>query len=207
MITVVVKNVQKVVNEVNHYHDASRKALNSATKGEGFRMMRLFQKEIREAAPGGRRFKAPTLLNQARKNQSASKSVLNVLAYGVKYLIKSNALDPIDFRFGWVGPQSSKSYKRLAQEHQEGFTKDITDKQRRYFRYLGFQRLWGRSKRMGATHDERKRAVRVFFLRDETREFNTPARPMRDPFWQAHQKEVMPNIKRNFKIKMEGGRF
>ena len=188
----------KSLNIISSVHE-------TAVKIEAFRLMKLFKKEIRQGTPGGRKFTAASLISQTRKH---SKKILNKLALGVRYQVIKN---PFGIKFGWVGPRVSASWKRLAAMHQEGFTREITEEQRRYFRIVGGQRSRGKwvkgAGRSGAAHFEVDKRFRVFFLRSSTMFFKTPARPMRDPFYRAYKHEAVRNIRRNFRAKMIGKRI
>jgi hypothetical protein len=192
MITTTLTGIEKVLGYIERNHAAEKKALNTAIRGEGFRLMRKLQAEIREGAPGNRRFTASSIISQTRKK---SKKVLNRLAISVRYFVMP---EPLQFHFGWTGPKVSKSWKRLAAIHQEGFDHDVTETQRKYFAKLG-----GRIKGKARSQERAK----YFFIKKETTRFKTLARPMIAPFWQAHNREVIPNIRRNFRLKLAGKRF
>lgn len=96
---------------------------------------------------------------------------------------------------GWVGPKVSKSWKRIAEAQQKGFTSEITEGRRRYFRNLGL------------LIDKRSKFRKYFFLRKETSKFVTPARPIMDPFWDAHKRKAWHNIRENYRRKMRGERI
>ncbi len=189
MLSATVKGANKLRRELQKGEKRVNKAFTASVKVEGFRLMRQFQKEIRAGNPGGRRFTAISIVGRKVKR---SRKVLNKMALGIRYQVTDR---PFSFRFGWVGPRVSKSWKRLAEIHQEGFEREVTEKQRRWFR------------RWGSSLSERSRMRRAFFLRQTTTKIKTPARPMRGPFWKAHQDEVFPNVRRNFRRKMAGERI
>jgi hypothetical protein len=48
--------------------------------------------------------------------------------------------------------------------------------------------------------------AKYFALRKSTQRFHTPARPIIEPFWGAHQAEALGNIRSNFRRKLAGER-
>lgn len=195
MIDIAVKGLKKLSAGLKQYERDASKALDTATKVEGYRLTTLLKSDIRSGSPGGVVMKPLSVIAARRKR---SKKVLNRLALGVRYDVKR---DPdLQFKFGWTGPKVSKSWKRLAEMHQEGFTRHITQKQRRYFRIVGGQIKGKRGRKA-------RLASQVFFLRPETTQFKTPARPILDPFWKAHKAQAMRNIERNWRLKMAGKRI
>lgn len=169
------------------------KALNTAIKVEGFRLMRKLKEEIKAGAPGGQKFHPLTFLARkwgSKGNRLRPNKPLRRLALMVRYHEKDKS--PFDMRIGWVGPKTSKSWKRIAALHQEGFTRSVTESRRAFFR------------RMGATMSRRSVARKYMFLLKSTTQFKTPARPIMDPFWRANKDQAWRNIQRNYRQKMKG---
>ena len=222
-----VKGADKVIKGLKKADFQTEKALNTAVRIEGFRLKKLLQKEIRSGAPGGRRF-APLSFIARRLNthimvsggrtarQNVNRTPLRRLALGIRYHIMSHK--PFTMAIGWVGPQSasdarmgivrdpfgrgimegdhvSKSWRRIAYFQLEGFTRPISDDLRRYI------------VRRGAILGTVEGGNTPFFLKKSTRQFRTPARPIIDPFWKAHQNKAKHNISRNFKRKLKGQRI
>jgi hypothetical protein len=166
------------------------KALQTAVKVEGFRLKNKLQSEIRSGAPGGEQFEPLSFIARRRGKGFRPNKPLQRLAVAVRYFVKS--VKPFDFRIGWVGPKVSKSWKRIAKQQQEGFTRTPTDKQRRYFA------------RKGGSLGKRSANRKYLFLRKSTTQLKTPDRPIIEPFWEAEQFAAWKNIRSNFKRKMRG---
>jgi hypothetical protein len=169
------------------------KALNTAIKVEGFRLMRLLKEQIKAGAPGGRKFDPLTYLSRAwsgRGKRLGSNKALRRLAIAVRYLVKDQR--PFDMRIGWVGLKTSKSWKRIAQKQQEGFEHGMSDVRRAFFASKG------------AGMSKRSVARKYMFLRKSTTQFKTPARPILDPFWRAEKDRAWHNIRRNYLQKLAG---
>ncbi len=195
MINVTIKGAESLVRELKTEEEREKKALATAIRVEGFRLMKTLKREIRQGAPGGSRFKPLAKIASSRRRGRSRRSskALQKAAMAVRYFVPSR--EPFEMRIGWVGPQVSKSWKRLMAIQQEGFTREITGKQRRFFRHRG------------AELRERDPSRKYFFLRKRTRTFKTPARPVMDPFWAAYHDEAWRNIRRNFRRKLRGERI
>lgn len=194
MISITVKGIKTFSADLEKFRKNAEKSLETAVKVEGFRLTKLLKKEIRAGAPGGSALKPLSAIASKRKR---SKKILNKLALGVRYDVTKKP--DLAFKFGWVGPKVSKSWKRISQKQQDGFKQQISNKQRRYFRFVGGSQK-GRGKKTA-------NVARVFFLRPETTMFKTPARPIMDPFWRANESAAVRNIKRNWARKMAGKRI
>ena len=172
------------------------KALKTSVKVEGFRLMRLLKKQIREGAPGGRKFHPLTFLSRSWGGTSKRlrpNKPLRRLAIAVRYWVKD--FKPFDMRIGWTGPKTSKSWKRIAAKQQQGFSHTMPEIRREGFRLKG------------ARMSRRSVARKYMFIRKSTKRFKTPARPILDPFWQAEEHRAWRNIQRNFRLKMKGQRI
>jgi len=167
------------------------KALNTAVKVEGFRLMRLLKQQIKAGAPGGKRFESLSYLSRLWVGTRLQPNKpLRRLAIAIRYHVKDKS--PFDMRIGWVGPKTSKSWKRIAKLQQEGFTRPITPFMRR------------RIIEGGASLSKRRVARKYFFLRKSTTRFKTRPRPIMDPFWRAEKDRAWRNIQRNYRQKMKG---
>ena len=167
------------------------KAMNTAVKVEGFRLMRLLKKQIQAGAPGGQKFHPLTFLSRAwGSKRLRPNKPLRRLAIAVRYHVREKS--PLEMHIGWVGPRTSKSWKRIAKLHQEGFESSVSDRRRAFFASRGY----GMSKR--------GMARRYMFLRKSTTRFKTPARPILDPFWRAEKDRTWRNIQKNYRQKMKG---
>ena len=171
-----------------------------ATRVEGYRLSTLLKKEIRQGAPGGRKMAPLTYIGRRWTHAKGviSKSMrpdkpLARLAIAVRYYVKSRF--PFLMEIGFVGPKVSKSWKRLAQKHQEGFTGTMKPERRAEFI------------RAGALMSKRVKTRKYMFLRKTTTSFRTPARPIIEPFWDSQEARAMQNIKANFARKWRGERI
>lgn len=169
-----------------------QKALNTAIKVEGYRLRKVLQQEIRQGAPGGKKF-APLSIIAKKRFGNRRTGPLSKLAVAVRYWVPER--NPIEMHVGWTGPKISKSWKRIARWHQKGFAFPVTEELRRALR------------RRGARLPKRSKFRRYFFLRKTTMEFHVPPRPIIDPFWRTHEDEAWCNIRHNWKRKMRGERI
>lgn len=199
-----IAGAKKLAEALRAVSREENKALNTAIRVTGYRKMRKLQKEIEAGAPGGRPF-APLTLMARKRGGRTSRKPLRSLAVAVKYRVKK---EPFTFTFGFVGPDRrdikgdarekdriSKSWKHLAEIHQKGFSRTPMPKYRGYL--AGY----------GGRLSKRSKFRRVFFLRKETRQFHTPARPIVDPFWAAHKRDVFASIRRDYRRKLRGERI
>lgn len=182
------KNLQRTLSSVQA---DSRKALSTALRVEAFRLSKELKAEIRAGAPGGRRFEPLTFLARRKQRSTRPNKPLQRLALPVRY----NKIDDLTVAIGWTGPRVSQSWKSIAERLQEGGTSRVTDRRRRFFMHKGDN--------LGKRSPNRK----FLFLRDSTRTLKTPARPIIDPFYEAHHLEAWRNIRNNFRRKLAGERI
>lgn len=203
-----ISGVKKTVNWLKHQQEESRKAQETAVKVEGFRLKNKMQAEIRKGNPGGRQHtplsyiarrlsKNVLIMGGVTRRQNPNRAPLERLAHGVRYNLDNY---PFEMKIGFVQPTSgphtvSKSWRRLATAHQEGFDREITPAQRRLI-------VW-----RGGELGKAEGGDTPFFLRRNTRSFTTPARPIVQPFWQANANDAERNIRNNFRQKMKGQRI
>jgi hypothetical protein len=167
-----------------------KKAFETAVKVEGFRLRKRLQQEIRQGAPGGAEF-AP--LSMIQRRRSRRKTALRPLAKAVRYHVTRGESGGLEMRIGWTGPKVSKAWKRIAERQQEGYTVPFKPSFRRYLAGYG--------------GEIRGKFRPYFFLRKETRAAEVPARPIIEPFWDAHKDEARRNIARNYFRKLKGERI
>ena len=193
-ITPILRGFDKLEKTLKAESRRQEKALETAVKVEGFRLMRLLKKEIQAGAPGGKRFQSLSYLSRAwgGKGRLRPNKPLRALAVAVRYLVQNN---PFSMRIGWVGPQVSNSWKRIAEMQQEGFEISPSTIRRRSFA------------RLGGAMSKRSQARKYMFLRKSTQQLKTPARPIMDPFWQAQRRRAWLNIRENYRRKMKGERI
>jgi hypothetical protein len=214
---VTIKGVEKTLKWLEEKRADADKAMNTALRVEGFRLKNLMQKEIRSGAPGGRRF-APLSHIAKRGSGRRNRAPLEALAKAVRYQVNTSM--GLKVQVGFVQPASgsyllSKSWLRMAREHQAGFTRTITDAQRSWIirrgaSLLGWRRsLGGDTSYTGAYGGnlEASAGSTPFFLKKSTRTLTTPPREIISPFWQAHQAGTRRNIEQNWKRKMAGQRI
>jgi hypothetical protein len=196
MLKVVTKGFTQLERNLKAESVRQEKALNTAVKVEGFRLMRLLKKQIRDGAPGGQKFNPLTFLARrwgSKGNRLRPNKPLRRLAIAIRYFIKD--FRPLDMRIGWVGPRTSKSWKRIAKLQQEGFTRPVAEKRRKSFAALA------------AAMSEKSPARPYMFLKKSTKMLTTPARPILDPFWRTEKQRAWRNIQRNYRLKMKGQRI
>jgi len=190
---------------------AAAKAEDDAVRIEGYRLMRELRKQIRQGAPGGRRFSDLSIMRRtvlARKSGGlGANRPLQRLARAVGYQVRQKS--PVQMSVGFTGRASSVTWRRLAKMHQEGFTRSVDARYSRYGNDSIRQALIGYGvsfdfRRFGKSRTRRRN---VFFLRKTTATLKTPARPIIDPFWDAHRNEAMVNIRENFRRKLRGERI
>lgn len=205
----VLAGLENAIKWVNTQKKEAGNAQATAMRVEGYRLKNLLQKEIQQGAPGGKRFAplsyiARRLVKQVAvsggrtERQSPNRNPLARLVHGIRYNVSNSG--PFKMAIGFVqpgrGPNSvSKSWRRLAQYHQGGFSSTVSESLRRLI-------VW-RGGMLGSVDGGRT----PFFLKRETHIFRTPARPMVDPFWAAHKNTALKNIAKNFKLKMAGKRI
>ena len=193
MIGAVLKGMKAVELDLSREARQHEKALTTGIKVEGFRLMRLLKAEIRQGAPGGKEFSSLSFIARFYFRRRPNNPMAR-LAIPVRYEVTSK--NPFKMAVGWVGPKTSKSWKRLAERHQEGFTSTISEKQRQWLRA-----------RLAAGTRVPKKYHKFFALRKTTTEFKTPARPMLDPFWEAYHDDAWRNIRANYHRKLRGERI
>ncbi len=201
MLKVTVRGLKNLQRDLRVESKRQKRALTTAMKVEGFRLRKELVKEIKKGAPGGQKFAPLTWLarawHQGSGNWRANKPLAS-LTRGIFVHFKKN---PMTVDVGWVGPRSSVTMKRLAKQHQEGFTGPLGAGKHS----SDFKRGFFTSK--AARMSNRSKGRKFLFIRKSTKLFRTSARPIMEPFWDMHEKEAWPNIRRNFRLKMQGKRI
>ncbi len=210
MLNVQIRGLKNLAALYKKERIKSTKALDTAIRVEGFSLRKTLQKELRKSAPGGRKLDQLSFLSRklsGRKGRLAPNkplAVKRIWAGGKRYSMAdvirydTPKKSPIEMHIGWVGGKTSKSWKRLAALHQEGFTSRVSDKQREFFRAVGASIK---------KRQPRSKVAKKFFLKKSTTRFKTPERPVIDPFWDAHETKALSNIRKNFKRKLAGHRI
>ncbi len=166
------------------------KAMDTAVRVEGDRLRKQLIDDIRKESPGGEKWAPLSMLQRKRVRRTKA---LQTLTKAVRYHIPKRS--PIEMKIGWVGPQVSKSWQRIAVKHQEGFEYEPTKMQRRILAGVG-----GRM-------TKRSKYKPYHFIRKETRTFDIPARPIMVPFWRRQEPAARKNISRNYIAKLKGQRI
>ena len=217
-ISVAIKGVDGTARHLKKIHRQVEKASNTAIRIEGYRLKNQLAKDLRQGAPGGRRFADLSYLRRfgrapwkGRKNNP-----LYPLAKAVRYHVRDKR--PYTLAIGFVGPTNVSmarapgysgglgrgiseqdivggSWRRLALRHQQGFTRKISDNQRKYF--------INRGAKLGTIDG----GDTPFFLKKTTKQFKTPARLIIDPFYRSQEPNIKRNIAKNFRLKMQGKRI
>lgn len=192
-----IKNLRKFKKDIEADEKQVIKAAHTAVKVEGFRLSKLLKEQIKEGAPGGRPF-SPLSEIAKRMRRPMNRTPLRRLAIAVRYAARKKS-GGLGVEVGFVDPGRgkalSKSWKRIAEQQQKGFTRPITAIRRRSI-LLTAMRLGKRAK-----------GRQYLFLKKTTEQFTTPARPIIAPFWIAHRSEAEAKIKSNFERKMAGQRI
>ena len=196
----VARNMAKFRQELKSVDADRKKAANTAVKVEAYRLRWVLKGEIKAGAPGGKQFSPLRVVTRGARNRRP----LRRLHLGVFYWVSTGKTNKFSVGFGGKGlkVRSSSSWMKIAKRTQEGTSSSVDEQfshstPRQYLR------------RQGKKHLEagRKRIAKYFFLRKSTTHIKTPARPIIDPFWQAHQQEAWKNIKSNFIRKLAGERI
>jgi hypothetical protein len=166
----------------------------TAMRVAGYRLRKMMRSEIRAGAPGGRKFAPLRTISPGRSGRSP----LGRLAVPVRYWARRN---PDEVHVGFTGPRISKNWQRIVAMHETGFQTDV-DAPTRYGTSLRKFFI-----RQGAAMGKRSRLKKYYFIRKSTRYFKTPARPILEPFWQAHREGAWRSIRNNFRRKMAGERI
>jgi len=193
-LSVGIKGLKHLENLIKKERAAGKKALTTAIKVEGFRLMRLLKKDLRKGTVAGQKLESLTYLSRmwGGAGRLRPDKPLRRSAVAVRYYVKP---EPFEMRVGWTGPRLSKSWKRIMKRQQEGFVADMP----RARRMLFIQR--------GAALTKRSKAKPYLFLKKDTVRFKTPGRMILEPFWRDQQDNARRNIRENFRRKMRGERI
>jgi hypothetical protein len=188
------KGLDKISKELKAENIRQKKAFETAIKVEGYRLMRQLKKEIRQGSPGGRKFKPLSYLARSwgGAGRLRADKPLSRLALAIRYVVKNN---PFSMTVGFTGPKISKSWTRIAEKQQEGFTFDMPSARR-----LSFIRA-------AANMSKRSKARKYLFIRKEITRFTVPPRPIIEPFWDREKRVSVRNIRSNYIKKLKGQRI
>lgn len=205
MLKMTVRGVKNLHRDLGIETKRQKKALNVALKVEGFRLLRQLRDDIKQGKPGGHPYPAElsklagrTKTGRLRKNQMPLYRVARMLRYNAEY---KNG--DVKFSFGFTKSRFrpvSSTYKKMLIKHQEGL--DVLYRGSRTDLGRRFARIGGKLKKKGDPD------AKFFFLRKTTgRKIDLPRRPIVDPFWDANRSEAITNIRRNFRLKLQGKRI
>lgn len=205
MLRMTVKGIRNLQRDLGAETKRQKQALNIALKIEGFRLLRELREEIKKGDPGGHPYAAQlsklasrTKTGRLRKNQMPLYRVARMLRYNAEYKNGS-----IEFSFGFLDHGKrpiSSTYKAMLQKHQEGI--DVLYRGSRTELGIRFARIGGRLKKKGDPD------AKYFFLRKTTgRKIHLPRRQIVDPFWEEKKGGAIANIRKNFRLKLQGQRI
>ena len=186
--------VKKTIRAVKAYRKKSDKAMSTAVRVTAYKTVKKLKKEIRQGAPGNKKFEPLTFIALRMKKRRAKGTALRYLANGVRYRVRKKA--PYEIVVGWTAPgRKGAFFRKIAEKEQTGFTENISDALRK------------RIIRRGTELGKMEGAATPFFLRKTTTRFHTPARPIIEPFWRKYRPNMNRQIHKNFKLKMAGKRI
>lgn len=192
MINVKLNGLTRLERFLKSEQKEEKKALSTAIKVEGFRLIKLLRAQIRQGAPGGKRFVPLSFIARYESPRRRNRPLASLARMVRSYVPRTQ--DP-EFHFGWTGPRVSRSWKRIAEKQQEGFTARITDEQ------------WAWLRRKSISKRVPKRYQIYFRIPIKRKTFTTPARPILDPFWEMSRETAWRNIKNNYIRKRRGERI
>jgi len=175
---------------------ASRKALKNAIRTEGFSLRHTMSQAIRMgvAAPGHRLRDLSMIARTInRKSGVRQHKPLLRLASGITYLVDDQGMT---MRVGFT-KRSPRWVVRAAARQQEGFTRPVTERMRRYMAARGSER---RTRRTWKS----RRTGNPLMLRKTTTRFTVPPRPIVQPFWDWQRPQTATRIRNNFRMIMRG---
>ena len=202
----VLTNIKKIVDTENK---RTLRAVHTTLKREGFLLAAELRKDIKAGKAGGRafsklssmarrfggKFPARKPFTKLRSTQGASGPSKGIIPVRYNPIITSHGLK---VEVGMVDTRQekiSKSWIKIAERHETGFTQKVTTRQRRYLA------------RLGGEMPKTMRLRKHLFLRKGTTTFKTPARPIIDPFFSKWRVLSMYRLSQNFDKKMRGERI
>lgn len=219
---------------------AETKALDAAMKVSAAALTRQLISEIRAGGVSGSQFRPLSVVATRRGGRFVNRSPFTRLSstsragtagssgwsrgtLPVRYSV-SGGQGNLDIRFGFVDTRQaplSRSWKRLLLAHQAGFSKTVTQKQRRWamsvgLELSGFQKVahlatgalsWERSRTKKGRPKKPHPKAKYFFWRKSVSVHTTPARPIIVPFWRANKAQAWARIREDFRKKLRGERI
>jgi len=204
-LTAEVKGLTNLAKSLNAEEKRQKKAVASAIKVEGYRLMRIMKDDINRGRAGSKRQKplsyiAAMGVGKYRKTPRPRSRPISALGKGVRYYVPNSSIFGYEAHVGWTSPGTSRSWQHLADIQQTGFSRPVTKKMRELFAQMGGEY----KKNMGLKDSFRAGKAKYFFLKKSTKTLRTPPRPIIDPFWKRHKLQAKRNITVNFRAKMRG---
>lgn len=168
------------------------KAMNAALKRTAFKAMILLQKEIKSGTVGGQKTEPLSYIARRLWGRSPNRAPLRSLSRGVRYAVRDQK--PYTMAVGFI-PEKSGGWVKTAEKHQKGFERTISPGLRKL--------IVSRGSELGVAEGGNT----PFFLKQSTRKFKTPGRPLVSPFWARYNAQFQKDIAKNFKAKMAGERI
>jgi len=191
-LDIAAKGLESARNKLEKKARDTDKAKDTALKVTGFRLTRLLNREIRQGAPGGRKFEPLSWI--ARGSRTRKKPFSWVRARYSVERSRHGAIVHVGFPRSGRGALP-KHQIALVEKLQAGYEIQRTPKMRRYFA------------RKGAELGSRARRRKYYFFRKDVTRHKIPERRIIDPFWDRHEAETRRNIPELIKRKLRGERI
>ena len=220
------KNFKAIHDKLGKYDAKRVKNAQTATRVEGFRLMKAMIREVKAGAPGGRSFNPLTILARKVGGSSVSRGRVPARKRFTKLFSTMKAspgylkgVPPIRYNAHKLGGKFNVSVGFITFRKTSIATGDvikntlskswqrIMTRQQEGFTVPVFERDRRFFAAVGASMPKRSRLRKYFFLKKSTTQFKIPANPIIDPFWNAHRDEAQRNIISNFERKMKGERI
>lgn len=209
-------NAQKVKKALLAEAKGHEKALETAVKVEGFRLRRMMSDEIKNGAPGGRRFKPLRHITPKRKNAKPLQRLAKMVRYKIDF-----GRDGIEMHIGFIAGMLRKggwgggkysTWHHIAKIQQEGFLLERGKLERPLGSYRGsrqyIENFITRTFRKGIRLKKKGDSLaKYYFSIKSKKHYRIPARPILEPFWRMHNREAWQNIRKNFRRKLAGHRI
>ena len=192
------RNLAALQADLKKYDSKRKSVAGTAVKVELYRLKKVLSGQLKQGQVAGRSL-AP--LRVVSRGTHAARKPLARLAVAVRYSYKKQGEFTV-MSVGFEGPQSSKSWRRIATIVQDGGEMNPDQ----YLFGTTLRRLWIR---IGGDYKKgrAKKVAQYFFLRKKTRSLKMPARPIIAPFWAANKTQSEKNILSNFERKIRGERI
>lgn len=192
MIQVVVKGLDRLPAALKKEREREGKALGQAIRRTGFDRV----KELKAALRRGKGIFAPLsfisrAISSKTEGRLAANRPLAKMAVAVGYDLKGRN-ESIEMAIGFTGPKLSKSWKKIALFQQAGGTRPVSDQ----FRESLIHRA--------SLLPERSKSRKYLLLKKSTTRFETPPRPIIEPFWQSTKNKTRREVIDRFRRILKG---